>query len=183
MPSRRSLLTACAVGLAGCLGAERPTEELIVSSPAFADGDPYPPRFTCQGAGVSPPLAIESVPPPTEALAVVVENPFAVGSTVTHWLLWGVPPATTEIPAAVPRTETVDSLGGAKQGRNGSGEIGYHPPCPSPGESIDLWITLHALRRPLDLPPGSGRDAVDDELEGAAIAGRQLRATYSRPAE
>ncbi|MEF8840061.1 MAG: YbhB/YbcL family Raf kinase inhibitor-like protein [Haloarculaceae archaeon] len=180
---------ASALSLAGCtLGADgggESTPDLLRFRPtAFDAGETVPDRFTCEaddGTGVSPPFAVESLPPPTEAVGLVVEFPRNVGSTFTHWVLWNVPPDVGTVPAGLPTDPTLPSLGGARQGRNGTGRVGYVGLCPPPtGQPAEYWVTLYALRRELDVPAGAGRDAFDDAVETATLASRRLTARFGR---
>lgn len=180
---------AAALPFAGCslgtgAGGE-PTPDLLRFRPtAFDAGGTVPERFTCEaegGTGVSPPFAVESLPPPTEAVGLVVEFPRDVGSTFTHWVLWNVPPDVERIPADLPAEPTLPSLGGARQGRNGTGRVGYAGLCPPPtGRPAEYWFTLYALGRELDVPAGADRDAFDDAVETATLASRRLTARFGR---
>jgi Raf kinase inhibitor-like YbhB/YbcL family protein len=146
-----------------------------------------PTRYTCeavQSTGVSPIIEISSVPSSSEALALILEYPNSVGGTFTHWVLWNLPPDTSRIPEALSADSTLSSLGGAQQGLNGVGRVGYIGPCPPPSEEPQrYWFTLYALRRQLDIPGGSERDPVDDELETATLASRRLTTFFRRPFE
>jgi Raf kinase inhibitor-like YbhB/YbcL family protein len=184
MPSRRRFVTAVGAGVvagvAGCSEQGSPTPEAFqYSVPALADGT-IPRRLTCDGEGQSPRVEVGRVPPPTESLALVFTFPDDVASQQTLWTLWDVPPETTEIPAGIPPGETVEAVGGAVQGRNARGDVGYLPVCPPPGDAYAHWFTLYALRRPLDLEPGAPRDAVREELETATLASKRTTATYRR---
>ena len=190
MHSRRSLLAAlgatASVTVAGCstTGGGPTTPDLLrLSLPTAAES--VPTRYTCEaddGRGVSLPVEIASVPPPTEALAFVFEYPNSVGGTFTHWVAWNLPPDTDRVPEAVPNEPTPSELGGGVQGRNGVGDVGYVGPCPPPSEEAQrYWLTLYALRRELDIPAGSGRDPVDDALETATLASKRLTTYFRRP--
>lgn len=193
---RRGVLAAGAglastLPFAGCTregeGGGEPTPDLLRFRPtAFEADGTVPDRFTCEaedGSGVSPPFAVESVPPPTEALGLVVEFPNDVGSTFTHWVLWNVPPDVGTVPAGLPAEPTLPSLDGARQGRNGTGRVGYVGLCPPPtGQPEEYWVTLYALRRELDVPAGADRDAFDDAVETATLASRRLTARFGRAA-
>jgi hypothetical protein len=180
---------AATLSLAGCTsetdaGGE-PTPDLLQFRPtAFEPGGTVPTRFTCEatdGSGISPPFAVESLPPPTEAVALVAEYPNSVGETFTHWVLWNVPPDAREIPAGLPTEPTLPSLGGARQGRNGTGRVGYVGLCPPPtGQPEEYWFTLYALRRELDVPAGASRDPFDDAVETATLASRRVVARFGR---
>lgn len=185
MVGRRRLLatagSALAGGLAGCSGTNEsstPTA-LQYGVPAFANGT-IPVRHTCDGEAVSPRVVIDAVPPPTESLALILTFPDDVASQVTLWTMWNLPPETTEIAAEIPSTPTVESLGGARQGTNARGDVGYLSVCPPPGRAYDHWLTLYACRREIDLDPGASRDALAEELETATLASRRVVASYTR---
>lgn len=191
MQSRRSLLSAVGsgafVGLAGCAtdaGGPSTPDLLEFRLPAF-EGGTIPLRYTClaeDGRGVSPPVVIESVPPPTEALGLVVEYPNSVGETFTHWVLWNVPPDTERLPEGLPAEETLPSLGGTRQGQNGVRQVGYIGMCPPPTEEPqEYWFTLYALRRELSVPAGAPRDPFDDAVETATLASKRRIARFRRP--
>lgn len=180
-----TLGSAALGGLAGCVGG-RPSESptpgaFSVRGTAFVDGR-LPARFTCEGPGVSPPLTVERAPPPTAGFAVVATVPISAAEQAPVWLLWDLPPDRREIPAAVPAEPVVGALGGARQGRNADGGVGYLPPCPPAGTGIEVWFTVYALREPLGVAPGAGRDPVAEALESAQLAGRRLVVEYDRPA-
>lgn len=184
MRRREALATlGTAVGaLAGCVeGRSETPRALSFSLPAFEEGVPR--RYTCEGddRGMSPPVSVERVPEPTEALALVVAMPNTVGSTVVHWLLWNLPADTERVPEGVPQRETVPSIGGARQGENDAGTLGYLGLCPPEGTEREFWFTLYALERPLDVPAGSGRDPVEEALGTATLASRRETVTYRRP--
>ena len=55
-----------------------------LESSAFADGQPIPERYTCDGEDVSPPLAWTDVPGDTSSLALVCDDPDAPIGTWVH---------------------------------------------------------------------------------------------------
>jgi len=64
-----------------------------IFSSAFPCGSTGPPKCTCGGENVSPPLAWSSVPSGTKSLALVVEDPgvpdpAAPKMTWEHWVLY-----------------------------------------------------------------------------------------------
>lgn len=188
--SRRALLGASGAMLAalsGCLGSPAAdtetqttpaTESLTVTSDAFQAGERVPTAYTCDGADRSPPLAMSGVSPETEALAIVVDDPDGPGGTFTHWLLWNLTPESVPVPEGVPKDPVVDSLGGARQGENDFGEIGYRGPCPPSGEVHTYRFTAYALDESLAVESGASADGVAPAIEEHRIGYGQLRATY-----
>ncbi|MFB6141015.1 MAG: YbhB/YbcL family Raf kinase inhibitor-like protein [Halosimplex sp.] len=154
-------------------------EPLVVSSSAFEDGGTIPKKYTGAGEDVSPPLTVESVPEGASTLAVVLEDPDANG--YVHWLIWNVPADRTEIPEGVPQTETVDSLGGARQGTNNFGEIGYRGPLPPKGDGPHTYrFTVYAVDGTLDLAAGAGRGKLGSALEGRVVDRYRFTAEFER---
>lgn len=184
MPARRAVLAALgSAAVAGCtIGGQPPTPDgFRVESPAFPDEGTVPVEFTCDGAGRSPPFTVGGLPEPTEALAVTGTYPNSVAQQFVHWLLWDVPPDRTEIPAGLPSEGTLPDLGGARQGTNGAGSVGYVPICP-PGAlgEEEYWFTVHALRRPLDLPGGANMEQFEEAIEGARLSSIRYTGYYAR---
>ncbi|WP_255149695.1 YbhB/YbcL family Raf kinase inhibitor-like protein [Halorarius halobius] len=172
--------TVAAGGVAGCTdGGTSTPQALQYRVPALADGT-IPRRLTCDGDGVSPRVEIERVPPPTEALALTFTFPQGIAGQTMLWSMWDLPADTDVVPTDVAADPGVDALGGAKQGRNARGDVGYLPVCPPPGEEYEHWFTLYALRRPLGLAAGASADALREELETATLASRLTTATYRR---
>lgn len=155
--------------------------DLGVTSSAFADGESVPERYTADGADVSPPLSVSRVPDDAAALALVVDDPDAPSGTFTHWLLWNVPADTTTIPEDQPRQETLPDLGGAAQGTNGFGDVGYRGPSPPADDDPHRYrFRAFALASALDPDPGAERSAVLSAAEDAAVATGTLTGTYGR---
>jgi phosphatidylethanolamine-binding protein (PEBP) family uncharacterized protein len=57
---------------------------MVITSPAFTDGERIPEEFTCEGADVSPPLSWNGVPDGTVELALTCEDPDAPRGTFVH---------------------------------------------------------------------------------------------------
>jgi Raf kinase inhibitor-like YbhB/YbcL family protein len=102
-------------------------------SPAFAEGDTVPVRFTCDGDDVSPPLGWSDVPEGAAELRLSVTDPDAPGGMFTHWLITGIDPSASEVPeGAVPRAGT--------EQRNDFGDPRYGGPCPPPGRGAHRYV-------------------------------------------
>jgi len=80
----------------------------LVSS-AFAHDGAIPPKYTCDGADVSPPLSWSDLPPGARTLALVVEDPDAPDPeapkmTWVHWVLYDLPPTSRALAEAAAST-------------------------------------------------------------------------------
>jgi hypothetical protein len=196
--TRRQILRAAGasatvggIALAGCTSGENDAAArtttvdsfgMTLASDAFADGEPIPTRYTCEGADESPPLSVDGVPDGTVSLALVVDDPDAPGADpYVHWVVWNLPPDVGAIPAAVPRGERVEQLGGAVQGTNSSGDVGYAGPCPPTDDGPHTYrFTLTALERELALDPGARRPALANATTDVRLAQTRLTGTYER---
>ena len=116
---------------------------LSLKSPVFEHMEDIPPKFTCQGENISPPLSISNVPENTKSLALIVEDPDAPGITVTHWVIFHLDPIITEIPEG----GKVDNV---IIGKNMKGKNKYMGPCPPFGKHRYIF-KLFALDEQLDL--------------------------------
>lgn len=166
---------------AGCL-AQSPSESpaFVSSSPALENGGTIPQRFTCDGAGVSPPFSVTETPEPTAALALVAEWDRGALTEPRFWTIWNIPPQTEQIPAGIPRTETVTSLGGARQGKQPTKRVGYDPPCPPVGQPYEHRFQIYALDRMLDVTGGAENEDAAEAIDDAEIASRRITVTYTR---
>jgi Raf kinase inhibitor-like YbhB/YbcL family protein len=125
-----------------------------LSSPAFQDHGSIPRKYTCEGADVSPPLAIDDVPAGTRSLALIVDDPDAPDPaapkmTWVHWVLYDLPPDTESLAEGV-----VSSSVYALDGLNDWKQTGFRGPCPPIGRHryffrlYALDIKLGDLQRP-----------------------------------
>jgi Raf kinase inhibitor-like YbhB/YbcL family protein len=165
--------------LAGCTqapsGLDQAPLTLSVTSAAFADGQTIPVRYTCQGAGSSPPLRLAGAPANATAYALVLDDPDAPSGTFTHWTFWNLPLAQSDLPDGVDAAAR-----GAMQGQNSAGSVGYKGPCPPAGAAHHYRFQAYAQSQPLDLAAGAKPDAVRDTLVGHVLARGLLVGLYAR---
>jgi Raf kinase inhibitor-like YbhB/YbcL family protein len=155
----------CLAVLAGCghdvtePGSDAPSQ-VTVTSRAFAAGGAIPARFSCRGAGVSPPLQWSGVPAGSAELALVVDDPDAPRGTFVHWVVFALPASATGL-------EEGRLPAGARQARNSAGDAEYAGPCP-PSGTHHYRFTVYALNAPLELPAGAELDetlaAIDERV-------------------
>lgn len=175
------LAFACACSRSG--GQVAPTEQagamtIRLSSPAFTEGAPIPTRYTCDGENISPPLKWSNVPPGTKSIALIADDPDAPAGTWVHWIMYNIPPATTELPEALPTTEVI--LNQVRQGVTDFKRSGYGGPCPPGGSSHRYFFRLYALDTELQLQPGATQKDLVGAIQGHILAQGQLMGTYQR---
>jgi Raf kinase inhibitor-like YbhB/YbcL family protein len=170
----RALLATLCVAAAGCGGHEPATPpgvpaSIALSSPAL--GATVPRRFTCDGAGTSPPLRWSGAPAKAAELVLVVQDPDAPGGTFVHWTGFGIPAAPSG---------TIPAGAHLRSGRNSTGHSGWTPPCPPRGDAPHRYeFSLYALAEPSGLAVGAEPVDVRDALTGALARGT-LTARYGR---
>ena len=146
--------------------------KLQLTSPAFANKETIPTRFTCDGKDLSPPLTFGPIPKGTRSLALIVDDPDAPAGTWVHWLVWNIPPQTRQLEESALPPE-------AKQGLNDWRRNEYGGPCPPTGKHRYLF-RLYALDTVLLLPATANRSALDRAMKKHIIGSGTLLGTYQR---
>lgn len=148
--------------------------DLRLTSPAFADGEPIPETYGRNAANVNPPLSIRNVPGEAASLTLIVDDPDAVepaGKVWLRWLVWNVPPSTTEVPEGWEPTTAVE-------GTNDFSERRYDGPAP-PDETHTYRFKLYALGTTLDLQPSASKRDMGAAMRSHLLAPTQLTGTYA----
>jgi Raf kinase inhibitor-like YbhB/YbcL family protein len=171
-----------AAGLAAESKSSRKEEnrsmKIQLNSTAFAEGKEIPVVHTCQGKDSSPPLKWSGAPTNTKSLALIADDPDAPVGTWVHWVLYDLPPTTTELAENVERSQYLP--GGTKQGINDFKRLGYGGPCPPPGKPHRYYFKIYALDIVTDLKPGATKQQLLKTMEGHVLAEGQLMGTYQR---
>src|SRR5205807_8239545 len=149
-----------------------------LTSAAFTEGSAVPPRYTCDGADVSPPLAWSDAPPGTASFALIADDPDAPAGTWVHWVLYNLPANATELPEGVKKQEQLPD--GTLQGRNDFRKVGYNGPCPPPGKPHRYFFKLYALNAKLTLKAGATKNDVESAMKGHILAQTELMGKYGR---
>ena len=113
----------------------------LISSGAFAADQQIPPRYTGDGADLSPPLTWSDTPRNTASLVLVVEDPDAGAEPWVHWLVYNIRPTTHALAEGASRRGLPP---GARTGLNSWGQTSYAGPRPPAG--LHHYVhRLHAL--------------------------------------
>ncbi len=151
-----------------------PAVKLVVTSPAFEAGGAYPSEFTCDGAGVSPPIEWSGAPEGTRCYALSLWHIPRDGAVKSYWVLYNIPGDVT----GLPRNATKIGVAGV----NDKDRAAYDPMCSKgPGAKV-YQITVHALSA--ELKPSSrrlNRSELLTAIEGIELARGTLSYTYTRP--
>ena len=147
-------------------------DTMVVTSPAFRDGQPVPERFTCDGQNQSPPLAWEQVPADADALALVVDDPDAPDGTFVHWVVLDIPVDVRQVAAGEVPSGGVEAL-------NSAGEPGYTGPCP-PSGTHHYRFTVYALTARTGLGAGAELEEALTAVDEQAVARGSMVGVYER---
>lgn len=169
-----SLIAGCVLALPGCglVGGPQAqlqhAAEITVTSPMVSQGV-MSARYTCYGAGKTPPLFWSGLPPGTRSVAVVVDDSSAPITPRVYWIVFDISPDTSDIQAGSLPT-------GALVARNSTGKAAYDPPCPAHGPHR-YRFTVYALSAMLRQPAGTRLKDAWTAIAQHAIAHGRLTAT------
>lgn len=148
-----------------------------LTSPAFRNGDVIPKQYTSDGENRSPSLSWRDLPPGTQSIALIVDDPDDSHAPFVHWLLYDVPPTVTNLEEGLARAAELPN--GGRQGSNGFQQIGYSGPRLPSGTHHDRFH-LYALATKLDLHPGASCDVLDGRIKGHVLEETELKGCYGR---
>ncbi len=144
-------------------------KNLVVRSVAFADNGHIPSKYTCEGDNINPPLELSDIPPGTQSLALIMEDPDAPNGDFTHWLLWNVPP-----------TKHIDENSNqGVSGMNDFGRTGYGGPCP-PSGAHHYYFKVYALDCELSITSGENKTSLVEAMNGHILATGELVGRFKK---
>ena len=158
------------------------TARIRLTSPAFKDHAPLPPRFTADGEGSSPPLDWDDIPVATKTLALIVEDADSpTPAPLVHAIAVDIDPLRKRLLEGELQ-ETNDGRNTALNlGRNSYLRQAWLPPDPPPGHGLHRYaFQLFALAEGEPFPDNPGRDALAEALRARAIASGCIIGTYTR---
>ena len=142
---------------------------LQLTSFAFPPDGEIPRKCGYKNGNEKPSLTINGVTEGTKSLALIMDDPDAmgaVGKVWVHWVVWNIDPTTTEL----------ENL--TEEGMTDFGEVGYGGPAP-PDKRHTYVFKLYALDSTLDLSSESTKADVEKAMEGHIIEQTQLTGTYA----
>lgn len=154
---------------------------LTLNSPDFTHLGEIPKTSTCDGQDSSPALSWSGVPPQTQSLVLIVDDPDAPDPakptrTWVHWLLYNIPPHVNSLPRAVAAS---DLPAGTQSGKNDWQRTGYGGPCPPVGRHR-YFHKLYALDIPLPDLRQPNKAQLEAAMKGHIIGQAELIGTYQR---
>jgi len=147
---------------------------LSISSGAFGSGSEMPKKHGYKHGNASPPLTVENVPEGCASLALIMDDPDAVGAVGrvwVHWLVWNIPPES-------PDFDESGTPAGSSEGRTDFDEVGYGGPAP-PDKRHTYVFRLYALDSRIDLGEGASKEQLEQAMRGHVIAEAKLEGTFA----
>jgi len=145
-----------------------------LTSSGFSDGDEMPIELGYKNGNETPALSINGIPEGTKSLALIMDDPDAmgaVGKVWVHWVVWNIDPTREFITGNPQESKFVE-------GMTDFGEVGYGGPAP-PDKRHTYVFKLYALDTRLDLPDKSTKADVEKAMEGHIIEQTRLTGTYA----
>ena len=154
---------------------------LTITSPAFSFNVEIPTRYTCDDEDISPPLVWSNVPPGTQSLVLIVDDPDAPDPgapkmTWVHWLLYNLPPDTTGLAEQIGDQDLPPGTG---QGLNDWQRTGYGGPCPPIG-SHRYFHKLYALDTVLPDLGKPDKPRLEEAIKGHILESAELIGHYKK---
>jgi phosphatidylethanolamine-binding protein (PEBP) family uncharacterized protein len=146
--------------------------EMALSSPAFAINEPLPKAYSCDGAGISPPLEWKNVPANAAALVLLVIDLSSDESNGgIRWIVGDIDPSSHGVAAGqIPA--------GGVVGTNAEGKAAYGAVCPASGKESWVEFQLYALSQKIGLAPGFEAAEAESAYAGLLL-GNGAATTYS----
>jgi Raf kinase inhibitor-like YbhB/YbcL family protein len=153
-----------------------------LTSPAFEGNGQIPVAYTCDGAGISPPMHWARIPSEAKSLLLYViddtQDSFTDPTGGIRWMVANINPEETDLTAGrVPAGTVV--------GKGNDGKADYGPICPEKGKTDSIEFVMYAFKQKLDVKPGFTEQEVQEQYtangnkvlsENATIDG-----SYTRP--
>lgn len=145
-----------------------------LESTSFENGETIPKKFGYKNGNDSPALIISNVPESAKSLALIMDDPDAmgaVGKVWVHWVLWNIPKDVAKIPEnSIPENSI--------EGETDFGEIGYGGPAP-PDKEHTYIFKLYALDIVIDLGKGSTKKDLESSMQGHIVSEAKLIGKYA----
>jgi Raf kinase inhibitor-like YbhB/YbcL family protein len=155
-----------------------------LTSTAFEHGQPIPPKYTGEGADVSPPISWSGLPEGTQELALICDDPDApTAEPWVHWLIYKIPATLTGLPEGIEGRARLKEPAGVLQGQNSwpSQNIGYRGPMPPPGHGTHRYFfRLYALEAKPVIAAGVEKRVLVEEIKDHVLGEGILIGTYQR---
>jgi Raf kinase inhibitor-like YbhB/YbcL family protein len=143
---------------------------LLATSSSFTENGMIPSKYSCEGAGVNPPLHIANIPAGAKSLALIVDDPDApLKGGFTHWVVWNI-----DLKGDIP-----ENFKGANQGMNDAKKTGYIGMCP-PNGTHHYHFKVYALDTRLNLNTSTDKTILEKAMDGHILSETDLVGLYKK---
>ena len=142
--------------------------DFVISSRDFEEGGEIPKKFGYKHGNEEPHIGLGMIPNGTRSLAVIMDDPDAMGAVGKVWVHWIFYDGIKE----------GKYTGRGAEGKTDFGEIGYGGPAP-PDKRHTYVFKVYALDVELDLKEGYSKQELEDAMKGHIIAEAKLTGTYA----
>lgn len=154
---------------------------MMFASSAFSHNGEVPRRYTCDGEDRSPPLSWSGLPPGTQSLVLIVDDPDAPDPraprmTWVHWVLYNLPPDAPGLPEGAAAGQLP---AGTREGLNDWRRAGYGGPCPPAGRHR-YFHKLYALDAVLPDLGQPTKAQLERAFRGHVLEKAEFVGTYQR---
>ena len=138
--------------------------EFCIISEDFKDGEEIPKKSGYKHGNQKPDIAIGGIPDEAKTLAVIMDDPDAMGAVGKVWVHW----------LQYHNLSTSSPI----EGKTDFGEIGYGGPAP-PDKRHTYIFKAYALDTELDLKEGYSKQELEDAMKGHILAEAKLTGTFA----
>ena len=149
--------------------------EFSITSSDFEEGGEIPKKFGYKHGNEQPDIGFGHIPNETKTLALIMDDPDAmgaVGKVWVHWLLFYENMQIADFDFAREKGRRTIF------GKTDFGEIGYGGPAP-PDKRHTYVFKAYALDVELDLKEGFSKQELEDAMKGHIIAEAKLTGTFA----
>ena len=139
--------------------------EFSLHSDDFKEGEEIPKKFGYKHGNEQPDIKLGSIPEETKTLALIMDDPDAMGAVGKVWVHWL-------------EYHDVNDITTTISGKTDFGEIGYGGPAP-PDKRHTYIFKAYALDVELDLNEGYSKQELEDAMKGHIIAEAKLTGTFA----
>jgi Raf kinase inhibitor-like YbhB/YbcL family protein len=154
---------------------QRPTP-MVLTIPAWPDGQQIPVKFTQAGEQVSPELKWTNVPAGTQSIVVNMLDPDVSVNRTTetqpHWIVWNIPATATGLPEGMkPGAELPDGI----RQISASGPQYRGPGAAATGPLHHYTFEVYALDTKIDVAPATGATPVAAAVDTRAAVMKAMQ--------
>jgi hypothetical protein len=140
--------------------------EFSISSHDFNEGEEIPKKFGYKHGNNQPGLEFDNFPSGTKTLALIMDDPDAIGAVGKVWVHW------------LEYHHVISPEANPVSGITDFGEIGYGGPAP-PDKRHTYIFKVYALDTVLELKEGYSKQELEDAMKGHIIAEAKLTGTFA----